>query len=127
MAPVTIVFGIVLIVLGAGSYVGTGSAHPTSLIPAAFGGLLLLLGLIALKESLRKHAMHFAAMIGLLGFLGGAIMGVPKLPALLAGTAERPTAVIEQLALAVICLAFVALCVRSFIAARSARSKREAT
>ena len=127
MAPVSIGFGLVLIVVGVASFVLTAGEHyhPTALIPAAFGILLLLLGLIALKDSLRKHAMHLAAMVGLLGFLGGAIMGLPKLPALLSGTAERPAAVIEQLIMAAICLLFVALCVRSFIVARRNRARTE--
>jgi hypothetical protein len=126
VAPVSIAFGVVLILLGAGYYYGTGLAHPTALIPAGFGAVLLLLGLLALKDSLRKHAMHLAAMVGLLGFLGGAGMGLPKLPALLSGTAERPPAVIEQLIMGAVCLVFVALCVRSFIVARRNRLRQAA-
>lgn len=86
--------------------------------------LLLVLGLVALKERLRKHAMHGAALVGLLGFLGGAGMGLPKLPALLSGEAARPAAVIEQLIMAAVCLVFVALCVRSFIVARRNRARQ---
>lgn len=126
MAPVSIAFGVVLIALGAGLYFATGAEHPTALIPAAFGVLLLVLGLVALKDRLRKHAMHLAAMVGLLGFLGGAGMGLPKLPALLSGTAQRPAAVVEQLILAAVCLVFVALCVRSFIVARRNRAREAA-
>ena len=61
--PLTaIVFGILLIGLGVGGFFGTGAAHPTALIPAAFGLVLALLGLVALlKPNLRKHVMHVAA------------------------------------------------------------------
>jgi hypothetical protein len=123
---VSIGFGIVLIAVGVVFYFATGQVSHTALIPSGFGLVLLLLGVIALKETLRKHAMHGAAMVGLLGFLGGAIMGLPKLPALLSGTAERPPAVVEQLIMAAICLVFVALCVRSFIVARRNRARQTA-
>jgi hypothetical protein len=126
VAPVSIGFGVVLIVLGAGFYFGTGQVSHTALIPAGFGVVLLLLGLIALKVHLRKHAMHLAAMVGLFGFLGGAIMGLPKLPELLSGTAARPAAVIEQLIMAAVCVLFVALCIRSFIVARRSRTRQAA-
>ena len=125
MAPVSIGFSVVLIVLGVGFYVATGQEHPTALIPAGFGLVLLLLGVIALKERMRKHAMHLAAMVGLVGFLIPAFMGLPKLPALLNGTAPRPAATVEQLIMAGLCLLFVILCVRSFVVARMRRARNE--
>ena len=128
MAPVSIGFGVVLIVLGVVSFIVTAGEHypPTSLIPAGFGVVLLLLGVIALKERMRKHAMHLAAMVGLVGFLIPAVMALPKLPALLNGTAPRPAATVEQLIMAALCLLFVLLCVRSFIIARRNRARQAA-
>jgi hypothetical protein len=62
--------------------------------------------------------MHIAAVIGLLGFVGAA-RGLTRIGAVLAGEpVERPAAVIAQSLMAVICLIFVVLCVRSFINAR---------
>ncbi len=120
MAKITIGLGLVLIALGIGSYLGTGRASVTALIPAFFGVPLLLLGLLALKESMRKHAMHIAAVMGLLGF-GGTVGGLMKLPVLLTGgEVERPAAVAVQAAMAIACLVFVLLCVRSFIKVRRA-------
>jgi hypothetical protein len=124
VAPVSIVCGVLLAVLGLVFYGVTGFAHPTALIPVPFGVLLVLLGFVALKENLRKHAMHLAAVVGVLGFLGGAIMGLLGLPALLAGTHPRPLAVVEQLLMALICLVFVGLCVRSFVVARMRRTQK---
>jgi lysylphosphatidylglycerol synthetase-like protein (DUF2156 family) len=126
VAPVTIGFGVVLVALGLGFYFATGQVSPTALIPAGFGVVLALLGVIALKERLRKHAMHLAAMVGLVGFLIPAVMGLPKLPALLSGEAARPAAVVEQLIMAGLCLLFVLLCVRSFIVARRNRARQAA-
>ena len=120
MAKITIGLGLVLIALGLGSYFGTGRASMTALIPAFFGLPLLLLGLVALKERMRKQAMHIAAGLGLLGF-AGTVSGLIKLPGLLTGRdVARPAAVAVQAAMAIACLIFVLLCVWSFIKARRA-------
>ena len=119
MARITIGLGLVLIALGLGSYFGTGRASVTALIPAFFGLPLLVVGLVALKERMRRNAMLIAFIIGLLGFAGTVRGGLMKLPTLLAGgELERPTAVAVQAAMAIVCLVFVLLCVGSYIKAR---------
>jgi len=115
MAPVSVGFGIVLIVLGIGSYLGTDRVSATALIPAAFGLALLLLGCLAFKETLRKHAMHLAAMVGLVGFIGGLARLISK------GINLQSTASVCTLVMTVLCAAFVLLCVRSFVMARRRR------
>lgn len=121
MGRTTIVFGAVLMALGVIGYVATGAVSITALIPAFFGAVLALLGWLALNERFRKHTMHFAAMIGLLGFLGAA-RGLGGLMDLLSGSeVQRPAAVISQSVMAILMAVFVAFCVRSFIDARRAR------
>jgi hypothetical protein len=126
MAKMTIAFGVVLILLGLGCFVATGSAHPTSLIPTWFGLILALSGFLANTEDAKKRMlwMHIAVTVGLLGFLFPGVMSVTALVKAHLSQVElaRPAAVYEQLAMAVVCLIFVALCVRSFIAARRARA-----
>ena len=120
MAKITIGLGLVLIALGLGGYFGTGRESETALIPAFFGLPLLLLGLAALKERVRKTSMHIAVAVGLLGF-AGTVSGLMKLPVLLTGgELERPAAVAVQAAMAIVCFVFVLLCVWSFIKARRA-------
>ncbi len=120
MAKITIGLGLVLIALGLGGYFGTGRASVTALIPAFFGLPLLLLGLVALNERRRKHAIHIAVIIGLLGCVGTA-RSLMKLPVLLTGgEIARPTAVAIQAAMAIVCLIYVLMCVRSFVKARRA-------
>jgi hypothetical protein len=131
VAPIAIVFGILLTVQGVVAYL-TGDVNPetghvsyTSLIPAGAGVLLLLLGLVALKESLRMHAMHGAALVGVLGFLlpaGRAAMVLATKPA----AEVNWTATTHLFIMAGLCLAFVALCVRSFVVARINRRKQQA-
>ncbi len=117
MARVTIGFGVVLIVLGVGFYFDTEMKSVTALIPTFLGAVLLLLGILGLKDNLRKHAMHTAVLLALLGAIGsGARLAM--------GTGTFGKAQTEQLILVVLCLAYVALGVRSFIMARRARAGR---
>jgi hypothetical protein len=113
-------FGLILIVLGIASYVLTGRTSVTALIPAIFGAVLVLCALIARKETARKHAMHAAVAVGLLGALAALGRGIP---AALNGGASTP-AVLSQLVMGVLLLIYVALGVQSFIAARKARTGR---
>ena len=123
MAKLTIVFGILLILLGITGFVATGSAHPTALIPCAFGLLLALFGALARTEDAKKRMlwMHIAVTVGLLGFLF-TIPGLIDVIRMAQGiTVKRPAAAEEQSVMWLICGVFVALCVRSFIAARRSR------
>ncbi len=114
MARTAIIFGLLLIgVTLATIGFNQGFRSPTVLIPAIFGVLIAVLGLISLKDSFRKHAMHAASVIGLLG--GGAclFMGIKQLTKL---ASEKPPT-ISQIgsvwATAALCLVFVLLCVKS--------------
>ncbi len=118
MPSTTRLFGLILIVLGVASYQLTGRTSLTAMIPAFFGVVLLLCAMIARSsDAARKHAMHAAVAVGLIGALAALARGVP---AALGGDAGRP-AVMSQLAMGVLLLVYVALGVQSFIAARKAR------
>jgi len=119
MSKLAVIFGLILGALGIGAYFLSETRSITALIPSFVGSAILLsgiFGLIVPKAS--KHAMHLAALVGLLGALGGLLKGLPNLSALMAGTAVRPTAVVIQIAMGVVCLVFLALCVKSFVDAR---------
>ncbi len=121
MAKLTIVFGILLILLGAGAYATIG--HPHTLIPLGFGVLLAILGALANTPDSKRRMlfMHIAVTVGLLGFLG-TIPGFIGMIHMAGGQAvARPDAAKVQTIMGVLCFVFVALCVRSFIAARRAR------
>ena len=121
MTKIAIGYGISLILLGLVGYFATGGESPTALIPAAFGAIALVLGLLARKESLRKHVMHAAALLGLVG-AAGAARGLPGFFRWIScGEVERPPAVISQTVMVVLSLVFVALCVKSFIDVRRSR------
>ena len=119
MAKITIAVGLILIGLGLYGYFGAdeGKTSPTALIPAFVGTPILLLGALALKDSMRKHAMHGAVMLGMLGFLGA----VGNVVRVLASGKIDAKAMTMTCSMGVVCVIFVALCVRSFIQARKAR------
>jgi hypothetical protein len=121
MARITMVFGVALIALGVIGYIGPAAVSITALIPAIFGAVLVVLGWFAVNERYRKHAMHVATVIALVGFLG-AVPGVIGLWDLISGAeVQRPAAVVSQSVMAILMAVFVGLCVRSFIEARRAR------
>ena len=124
MARATMVFGVVLIALGVIGYVGTAAVSITALIPAIFGAVLTILGWLALNERYRKHALHLAAAVALVGLLG-AVPGLIGLFDLISGAeVQRPAAVVSQSLMAILMAVFVGLCVRSFLEARRARITR---
>jgi hypothetical protein len=123
MAKVTIGLGIVLILQGLLGYFVIADADPetgkvsmTALIPSFFGVPFLLLGLIALKDAARKIAMHIAVVFGLLGLVGSLMR--PAMTLFSGEGVAFNSAVAMQLIMALLCLIFLVLCVRSFIAAR---------
>ena len=119
VSSLALLFGALLVLTGLGGYAAFQS--PTALIPVAFGVLLAACGLVARREHLRRHAMHAAAAVALLGFLPS-VPGLLGIPDLLAGEAARPAAVVLRSVMAVLCLGFLVVAVRSFVAARRART-----
>jgi hypothetical protein len=119
---VAVVFGILLIAVGAWGYLTSEQADLsiTALIPAFIGLPLVVLGLLALKDSFRKHAMHIASALGLIGFLASAGRLVQK--SISDGFALGKATLSTSLT-ALLCAAFVGLCVKSFIDARRARAR----
>jgi len=117
MPSTTRLVGIILMLLGIGSYVLTGRTSITALIPAFFGIAFVGLAYIARNEAARRHAMHVAVAVGLIGLLG--VLG-RAIPAIAAGEISRP-AVLAQVVTALVLAAYVATGVQSFVAARRAR------
>ncbi|MCH2376083.1 MAG: hypothetical protein MK538_18005 [Planctomycetes bacterium] len=116
----TVITGLLLIAAGFSGFAAANfePKAATALIPAGVGLLLTICGTIAFRDGARKHAMHAAAMVALLGFL--AAMG-RLLSLKLKGPIEWKLSTYMTLTMSVLCLALVIMCVRSFIAARRAR------
>lgn len=124
MAKTTIIFGILLVIVGLVGFYCTGAIHPTALIPMWFGLALGIGGFLAISpsEGRRKLFMHINVTVGLVGFIGAvgsALHGYGHARSL--GIDPDYKAMTAQLAMAVLLLIYVNLCVRSFIQARRSR------
>lgn len=119
MPRITISIGILLVLLGLGMFLVTGQKSVTALIPAFFGLPLTFLGLAGLKDGWRKHAMHGATLVALLGFLGALTRPIQKTFA--GELPEISTAFVSQLVMALLCGTLVILAVKSFVDARRPR------
>jgi lysylphosphatidylglycerol synthetase-like protein (DUF2156 family) len=111
MPRTAIAFGVLLTLQGVGFYIATSSKSVTALIPAFVGIPMLALGLAAFRDFARKHAMHAASAIALLGFL--AAVG-----RMASARIHFSPAGISVLLLALITGGFAALSIKSFVDTR---------
>ena len=125
MPKLSINIGIILIIVGIISYIATEAVSVTALIPAFFGAVFGGLGMLAKRsEATRKHAMHAALLLAILG-LGGSFGGLTAIIGLIFGgeAPERMSAAISQAIMAALCIMFLALGIKSFIDARKAQTE----
>jgi hypothetical protein len=124
MARFSIAIGSLLIVLGISVYailmlVQDRVPSVTALIPAMAGLPILVLGLVALIDKYRPHAMHVVALLSLLGFL----MPVARLLMKVGSGGEVTLTAITSLSLmALLCGILFGGCLKSFIDARRRRA-----
>jgi hypothetical protein len=120
LAKLTIVFGVLVAAISLGFWIESShDAH--TLHPAGIGVLLILCGVLANTENAKRRMlwMHIAVTAGLVGFL---FTGIRAVISLVKGTiAENSLGFDERVIISGLCLIYVALCVRSFIAARRTR------
>ena len=122
MPTYSIICGILLsligIVGGIVAYQDNPEKWKTALIPMIFGVLLLVFGLLAqMKENLRKHLMHAALLVALLGVIGMFI--APGIKGVITGgEVKNWTSFSSQIATLFVCLSFLIAGIKSFAAAR---------
>jgi uncharacterized YccA/Bax inhibitor family protein len=119
-------FGVLLIALGLIGYfapdhlgeVGEKGTSPTALIPAAIGLILFICGgVVSANPKLRKHVMHLAALVALIGAAGG------FMPLMRSEFDFKKASAVSGLLMLALCGLFLVLCIRSFVLARVARSQ----
>jgi len=114
MAWKTLTAGALLIAVGAVVSILSESDSITSWIPAFVGGILVLLGLVAMfAENARHHLMHAAAAVALLMIIA-TVMRI-----ITAGTSGWVA--VSQIAALVICGGYLATAIGSFRNAAAAR------
>jgi len=124
MPKITIVFGLLLCGLSAAVLLLKQEFKlGTWLIPSVVGLPLIILGLVAAKNAAsKKHVMHAAVTLALVGGLVALVQGLRQLAGLmLSGKEILPLAAIMIWGMTILCFTFVWLCIQSFIAARKAR------
>lgn len=114
-AKLTLAYGLALIALAIIFVILT--QQPTALIPVGIGLPAAILGFIAFKDNLRKHAVHFTLVFALLGLL--AALGM--IPRMVSGEAPL-LAAIEISLMGLLSAAYLALAIKSFINARKAKA-----
>ncbi len=111
MPKQTLVFAALLIALGLGAFLVSGSQ--TALMPAYPGILLAVLAGLALAlDQARRHFMHGAAVVALLGVLA------PAAALVIRASEMSPLALSVNLGMLLLNAVLLVLMVRSFIAAR---------
>jgi uncharacterized membrane protein len=114
MTGTTRLVGLILAALGIVSYVGTGRTSVTALIPAFFGVVLLALAWVGRNEAARKHAMHAALLVALVGIVGTASR-------LIGATDFTRPATLAQLVTVLLLAWYLGQGIKSFRDARRAR------
>jgi len=119
MPTLVLSIGALLVALGGYTYFGSASRSAMTLIPAMLGVAIVVLGLLALQDGLRKHAMHGAAALSLLGVIGG--IG----PLAMGGTARFPPLMMQGTnGMMILSGILLVAAVRSMIMARRASPQK---
>lgn len=113
----TILFGLLLVAIGLGGYYFADAKQPMALIPAVLGIAMFVCGVVAAQGAMRRLAIHVAALIGMIGFVGPMVTIFNDITNT-ANTAE----VLAKGLTSALCLMFVLMCVNSFLEARRART-----
>lgn len=114
MPKPTLLFAVLLIALGVSAFIFSGSR--TALLPAYVGVALGILGGLALAfDGGRRHLMHVAAVVALLGALA------PAATLVIRAAQMSPLALTVNVGMLVLCGALLVLMIRSFMAVRQAR------
>ena len=121
VTKLTFIAGGVLVAVGLIAYVASGAVSLTALIPSGLGVLLLAAAVIARNPKLRRHSLHAAMMVALIGIVA-TLMNTLRLGEVFAGTAERPWAVIASALTFVTLLVYLGFGIASFVQARRDRT-----
>lgn len=122
MPQKTRLLGIILTIIGIIGYFASGMASITALIPSFFGIIFIVLGRLAEKEKMRKHVMHVALLLALIGFFG-TVTGIAEVFSLMGGAQDVSVlAASVRTIMALLCIGYIVLGIQSFIAARRSAS-----
>ncbi len=120
MTQNTKILGILLVIIGIIGFIATGMVSWTALIPAMYGAVFVLLGQLGEQESRRMITMHLAQLLALLAIIG-TFTGILDVVSYMGGNHEVNILAASLRALmALLCIGYLVLGIRSFINARRA-------
>lgn len=125
MSGQAILVGVLLAIVSAITVGISEKFSPTALIPAGEGVLLIIFGLVARNPKARMHAMHGAALVGLIGAAMAGVILIRSISKAAGGEAVPMSKWVSLGGMTVLSIVFVVMCVNSFIAARRARKAGE--
>lgn len=123
MSRISIILGSVLILIGAGDFLGAKVPDSTALTPAALGAAMILLGWTSRIRQYARRSIIFAAVLAVLGFFGA---GLRVLTVLLGeGPAINNSSLTLEIAMSLICAAYVGLSVKYLYENRGLKGSTE--
>ena len=125
MAKLTIVTGVSIILLSVIFIFLINTVSIKTVTPALIGFSLLFMGLLALRESWRPHAIHVAGLVAMFGIICS-LGALWQFFLLLFGEAPQYTLIpIAGTVVFLLCTIFLIFAIRSFIQARQAKKSLE--
>ncbi len=120
MIQTTKTLGIILVLIGLIGYFATGMASLTALIPAVYGVVFYVLGVVGENEARRMIAMHLAQLLALLAIIG-TFTGILDVISWMGGNHEvNIVAATVRALMALLSIGYLVLGIKSFIDARRA-------
>ncbi len=117
MSSLTLTIGGLLTATGIVAYFATGATSFTALIPSVVGVLLLVAGFIARNPTQHRNGIVAATIVAALGVFGS-LMNVMQIGDLIAGTSERPTAVLTSTIMFVLLVVYLGAVIGWFVRKR---------
>lgn len=125
MTTLTRGLGAVLIVVGVVAYMLTGASSPTALIRAVLGLVILVLGVVASRPTLHRHAIHGALLVAVLLVVGSAGNATAFMRVLFSGEqVESLGAGVAYTITLLLCAAYFVVGILAFVAENRAGGRR---
>ncbi|TWU21148.1 hypothetical protein Pla52o_41820 [Novipirellula galeiformis] len=121
MSRIAIFFGLLLCTVTLAALIASMQKIPAQFCPMMLGIPMLFCGVVGLNPHRRKHAMHVAAAIALLGTLMGGSNTLFTLFRLLRGIEVNPLGMRIVMVMTVLCVVYLVLSIVSFIQTRRRR------
>ena len=122
MARVGIIFGLMLCGLTVLGLIASPGKVPSQFLPMMFGIPIFFCGIVGLNPHRLRHSMHGAASVGLIGLVIGACLAVYTGIRLPDGQDLNAYVFRIVTVMSILCFAFVATCITSFVNARARKS-----